>query len=85
MESKGTFFGVFWAFYQGSSIIGSFIGGLIFKKNYTMTQFYIFMGAIAGFVIILFAFVRKPYVVGVRKESIQLGRQSAYYTQADVS
>ena len=80
-ESKGFYFGLFWSIYQGSQILGSFFGGLIFGQNYSKTLFFIIMSSIALLATISFGFTRRPYVhLSQQKEQAHLSNEDLYYT-----
>ena len=80
-STKGFYFGLFWSWYQGSQILGSFFGGLIFGENYSKTIFFVIMSAIALFATICMGFTRKPYIYQCQyKQSILLSNQELYYT-----
>ncbi|CDW82555.1 major facilitator superfamily protein [Stylonychia lemnae] len=64
-ETKGFFYGYFWAFYMSSQIIGNIIGASVLGAQNSVNFFYIMasLGFLASF---LFIFLKKPFPTEAR-------------------
>ncbi len=68
-QTKGFYYGYFWAYYMSSQIIGNLIGAAVLGSSNTVDFFYI-MAGVGLFASFLFLFLKKPYPTDRRMGSL---------------
>ena len=58
-QTKGFYFGYFWAYYMASQVVGNLLGALVFD-NFDLVFFYLLMGCFSATSAVIFGFLRKP-------------------------
>jgi MFS family permease len=61
-DTKGMYFGFFWSIYSCSQIFGNLLGAVMFQSRLTKTELHLTMTAVSIVGVVIFAFVKRPFI-----------------------